>query len=382
MKFHIPDPAGRNTNGIDSLLADHTLVDQLSATRVGLLTHDACRTADGTPTRTAFTRALQPSATRGLIRLFTPEHGVAASSPAGKDVDDSVDPHSGVPIISLYGPRFTPDVDTLRDLDSIIIDLRDVGVRCFTYAATAARLIAAARSLRDLDIIVCDRPNPLGTRSAGPALDPALRSLVAWFDVPFVHGLTLGGLLGMAAAEAGTRRFRVVEHGNATGRVGTWVPPSPALDHPQAIAFYPGLVLLEGTNLCEGRGTSAPFRSVAAPWLDSAALAAEIDHWNMPVSASVTVSTPTTGQYAGSTLPAVAFAVTDGEPFEGLDFGVHLICAIAARHPEFAWSRRTVLPETSAGSHYVIDALLGSAELRVALEQGEDASTILARWRN
>jgi uncharacterized protein YbbC (DUF1343 family) len=376
-------PTARNATGIDLLLADSACVEYLRTHAVGLLTHDACRTMDGTPTHIALAGTLSSSGNLGLTRLFTPEHGLAAIAPAGTGIDDGADPDTGLPVVSLYGPRFAPDAGLLRDLDCVIVDLRDVGVRCFTYAATAARLIAAAASGRGPEIIVCDRPNPLGAGRAGPWLDPSLRSLVAWLDVPFVHGHTLGTLLERAAATAGLTRFRVFGCDVADGTEQPWIPPSPALDHPRAVDFYPGLVLLEGTNLCEGRGTPWSFRSVAAPWLDTVALIADIERWAMPLLATATMLTPVTGRYAGIALPALTLGLTDRKAFDGLAFGVHLLGAIAARHPEFAWSRIADGDPAMVGCEdgYRIDALLGSSDLRRAMSRGDRPQAILARWR-
>jgi uncharacterized protein YbbC (DUF1343 family) len=378
---HRPNLAhGAPCNGIDRLLGDRKRMAWLRAARVGLLTHDACHTAKGIPTRRALAAALGP----GLVRLFTPEHGIAAAAPAGVGVADGHDPETGVQLASLYGPRLDPDVRMLADLDVIVVDLRDVGVRCFTYAATAARLIGAAARLTDGPaILVCDRPNPLGPATAGPPLDPALRSLVAWFDVPFVHGRTLGGLLALATTGQGAGRFETIP-GDPVLRSPTisWVAPSPALDHPEAVALYPGLVLFEGTNLCEGRGTPLPFRSIAAPWLETAALSAEIAGWDMPIEATPSALTPAAGRYAGDNLPAIALSLSRNVAFDALAFGVRLLCAIAARHSEFAWLRRDDSAFAAPGSKggYVIDWLMGSRCLREAMAHGDDAESILARW--
>jgi uncharacterized protein YbbC (DUF1343 family) len=371
--------------GIDRLLTENRYENRLRGRRVGLLTHDACRTADGIATRRAVARALDRSTTGGLVRLFTPEHGLRSRSPAGAAVGDGRDGKTGAELVSLYGPRFVPDAAQLAGLDVIVIDLRDVGVRCFTYAATAARLIAAATAGDGPAIIVCDRPNPLGPRMAGPALDPDLRSLVAWLDVPFVHGRSIGDLLALAAAADDTDRFEIIAaRGHLAGTPpGGWIAPSPALDHPQAVHLYPGLVLLEGTNLSEGRGTPASFRSVAAAWLDTADLAAEIARWRIPVEVERRQLTAATGRYARETLPALVFDLPDPAAFDGFAFGIRLLCAIAARHPEFAWTRRgpNPAPVAEAGTAWTIDALLGSRSLREAMARGEPADALLESWR-
>lgn len=370
--------------GSDLLLADSALVGRLRKSRVGLLTHDACRIANGTPTRRALARALGTGADRGLCRLFTPEHGLSGSFPAGSAVPDKIDEETGIPVISLYGTRKRPAAETLCDLDVLLIDLRDVGVRCFTYAATAAHAIEATDGMNNLEIIVCDRPNPLGPHSHGPPLDPELRSLVAWFDVPFVHGRTIGNLLSLAAARRGVPAPGVIAppESSPTAIEDSWIPPSPALDHPDAVLFYPGLVLLEGTNLNEGRGTTAPFRSVSAPWLDPIALAADIANWHVPIIAEPGTTTPRTGRYAERSLPALIFRPDDSATCDGLAFGVRLLCAIAARHEQFNWTKSSGNDTAlgGAGSRYFIDALLGSRSLREFIDSKQDAETILESW--
>jgi uncharacterized protein YbbC (DUF1343 family) len=194
----------------------------------------------------------------------------------------------------------------------------------------------------------------------------------------------LGGLLDRPATEAGATSFRVIPHNppSAGAPPGDWVAPSPALDQPESVAFYPGLVLLEGTNLCEGRGTPVPFRSVGAPWLDSAALAADIARWCLPVSVRDGFLKPSVGRYAGATIRALTFKLSDRGAFDGFAFGVRLLCAIAARHDEFAWTQVAAsdpaMPE--APDRYTIDALLGDRGLRMAIARGDDADAILELW--
>jgi len=164
-------------SGIDRLLDDPA---RLRGRRIGLLANQASVTAGFVPTAQALAAALDG----GLVRLFSPEHGWSGFDPAGDDVADAREPATGLPVVSLYGPRRAPEAAHLADLDTVVIDLQDVGVRCYTYAATAARL-AVACAEHGVEVIVCDRPNPLGDGIEGPPRDPSLRSFVAWLDVPF-----------------------------------------------------------------------------------------------------------------------------------------------------------------------------------------------------
>ena len=374
--------------GIDRLLADTPQVAALRGRRVGLLSNAACLTADGRTTAAALAAAIgvatdaRPS---GLVRLFAPEHGFAAAAGAGAAVADGRDPATGLPVHSLYGPRRRPAASALADLDTVVIDLRDVGVRCFTYAATAAQLIEALSSAAPaVSAMICDRPNPLGSRQAGPRLDPAQRGFLAYLDVPFVHGRTLGALLA-------THNDRIAQPAPLTvmapGAGDTpWQPPSPGLRAPASVQLYPGLVLVEGTNLSEGRGTDTPFRVAAAPWLDGPALAAALNAVAETTRARaepVTV-TPAHGKCAGEACHGVHVtpidAAADGAPVDGLALGVHLL-AILRRHESFRWiaagpGAAPAEPDEPA----FIDRLMGSDSLRRALDAGANADTILADW--
>ncbi len=371
-------------SGIDRLLADNEQLHRLSHCRVGLLSHAASRTADGSPSASALSRTLAAGANAGLACIFSPEHGFAADAAAGAAVADQRDAASGVAVVSLYGQRRAPEPRHLAAIDTLIIDLRDVGVRCYTYATTAA-LTAAAALDAGIEVVVCDRANPLGTATDGPMLDPDLRSFLAYFATPFVHGKTLGALVAAALRDhPNSDQLTVVPASGEAVDAGLWVPPSPALQTPDTVQFYPGLVLFEGTNLSEGRGTPLSFRCIGAPWLDAAAAAAAANHWPTGVVATACDIRPDTGDYAGQTLPAVRFERT-GAPCDGLGLGVRLLAWIAGTHAEFSWRDAPIMPigGNVAMPHKrpVIDTLLGSDSLRVALDRGAGADDILAMWR-
>jgi len=364
-----------SASGIDRLLADGARIDALRHGRVGLLTNAGCRTADGTASAAAVNAALAEPPGPGLARLFAPEHGFAADFAAGAAVPDHRDAASGIDVVSLYGDRQAPAPDHLAAIDTLVVDLRDVGVRCYTYAATAA-LAAKAALDAGVDVIVCDRANPLGTATDGPPLDPALQSLLAYFAVPFVHGRTLGGLVaGALDSHARRNRLSVISCGDdGPWDDASWVPPSPALTTPDAVRFYPGLVLFEGTNLSEGRGTPLSFRCVGAPWLDATAAADAASAWPTGIAATAGDIRPTAGEFAGQTWPAIRFERT-GESCDGFGLGVRLLAWIAETHGQFAW-------QSGSAGRPLIDTLLGSDALRVALERGDSADDILSRWRD
>jgi len=189
--------------GIDALLAEPGRF--LDGRRVALLANQASLTGAGAPTL----EALRASPGIELVALLTPEHGWSGFEDDATPVADRRDPRTGLPLVSLYGPRRRPSAEVLRSFDAVVVDLQDVGVRCYTYATTVALLCEAAAET-GTRVVVCDRPNPLGRRVDGPPLDPALRSFLGYLDVPFQHGLTIGALLAQATRGLGVD-LRVAE---------------------------------------------------------------------------------------------------------------------------------------------------------------------------
>lgn len=370
-------------SGIDRLLADVGRLDSLRRQRVGLLTNAACQTADGIPSAKALNAALSEGPKPGLACLFAPEHGIDVDHLAGDSVSDQRDTAHNIQVVSLYGERKAPSPEQLATIDTLVIDLRDVGVRCYTYAATAA-LAAGAALKAGLEVIICDRDNPLGTATDGPPLDPKFQSFLAYFAVPFIHGKTLGELVADTLNDNPNAEKLTVLASPSNGSNSTqpWVPPSPSLQTQETIQLYPGLVLFEGTNLSEGRGTPLSFRCIGAPWLDATATANAVNDWPTGIETMPCEIQPTSGEFAGASLPAVTFEQTEPQ-CDGFGLGVRLLCWIASAHSEFCW--RTLSPlipgsgETDAG--YTIDTLLGSDSLRNAIDQGDSAETTLSRWR-
>lgn len=357
--------------GLEVLLRDgHPLV---SGRRIGLLTHRAAVDAAGRPAsdRLAADRRWR------LVALFGPEHGVRGDAPAGVHVASGTDPATGLPVHSLYGPAQTPGDELLAGLDALVVDLQDIGVRYFTYAATAAACLAPAAA-RGLPVLVLDRPAPLGGRTVeGGRLREELRSLVGVAAVPIRHGLTLGELLGLVAAERGLPSPEVVavegwSRGAWQDETGLpWVPPSPNLRSLETALLYCGTCLVEGTSLSEGRGTERPFLQVGAPWLDGPALAARLRGRALPgVDIAAVTFRPASGKHAGARCAGVAFRVTDRDALRPTELGLALLAdAIALSGDAFTW-------RTEA-----FDRLAGDPLVRETLARGGPLDPLLARWR-
>jgi len=244
----------------------------LSGRRVGLVANAASVTLDGHHVLEVLTR-------RGVrvVRLFAPEHGFAGTAAAGEKIPAGIDPESHLPIVSLYGEKGPGLSERIRDLDALVFDLQDAGVRFYTFIGTLTICLEAAAQT-GVELVVLDRPNPLGgERVEGPVSDPsAALSLVNRAPGPLVHGLTVGEMARLANSRLkqkanltvvpmkGWKRSMIWED---TGRA--WVAPSPNLRTAEAALVYPGTCLLEATNVSEGRGTDAPFLLFGAPWLNA-----------------------------------------------------------------------------------------------------------------
>ena len=205
-----------------------------------------------------------------VTKIFCPEHGFRGTAAAGAKVDNSTDPKTGLPIISLYGKNKKPTANQMEDVDVVLFDLQDVGCRFYTYLSTLHYVMEACAE-RDIPLVVLDRPNPNGHYVDGPVLDTAhYRSFVGMHPVPIVYGMTIGEYAQMINGEhwlAGGRECNlavVPMQGYRRDSIGYElpVPPSPNLRNAHAVALYPSLCLFEGTNCGVGRGTPWPFEIV------------------------------------------------------------------------------------------------------------------------
>ncbi len=349
----------------------------LRGLRVGLLAHAASVAADG---RHAID-VLRKSGV-DVRRLFAPEHGLRSRAAAGEKLPGGVDPQSGLPVVSLYGERTRPAPDDLRDLDALVVDLQDAGVRFYTYLGTMILCLQAAAEA-GIELIVLDRPNPLGGEGMeGPARDPAWPpSLLSLAPGPLVHGLTLGEMARLvnAGLERHARLTVVAMRGwrrpmtwADTGR--PWVAPSPNLRTAEAALAYPGVCLLEATNLSEGRGTDAPFLLFGAPWMkpEETAHAVSVDGFRLEPTSFTPTASPAapSPKHLGVPCRGLRVVVTDAHGARPYALGLALLEALR-REPEFRWIREGAS----------LDTLLGTRRVREALERGDSAGAVLAADR-
>lgn len=289
------------------------------------------------------------------------------------------DPGTGVPAHSLYGTRaesLRPSPEQLAGLDLLVFDIQDVGARYYTYQATMMLCMEAAAAAR-IPFLVLDRPNPIGGVAVeGPALRPGYESFCGLHDLAVRHGMTVGELARLFRAERSLPLeldvvdcdgWRRAMHFRATGL--PWVLPSPNMPTPETALVYPGMCLLEGTNLSEGRGTTRPFELFGAPWLDGRRLAEALAADRAPGVRFRPVSfVPTWDKHAGVRCHGVELHVTDAAAFHPFRTGIACVQRAREQAPErFAWR---VEPYEFVEGVLAFDLLCGSAREREAIEAG------------
>lgn len=355
--------------GIDVL--ERERFAQLTGARVGLVTNEAARDSTGAKTVDVLHRALGPR----LVALFTPEHGLAVD---GDDrVADARRAGTGLPVFSLYGPRRKPGERELAGVDTLVVDLPDVGARFYTYETTLGDVLEAAAATKRR-VVVLDRPNPGGgVVVEGPVLDAGRESFVAYHRVPVRHGMTLGELAALFDGERriGARPSVVPLTGwkrdqlwDDTGLA--WVAPSPALQSPTAALLYPGIALIETTNVSVGRGTDAAFEQIGAPWIDGDKLASALGAAGLPgVRVRATSFVPASGPHAGTRCRGVRFVVDDRHAVRSVRLGIELARQLRRLHPD-TWQAKGVA--TLLGHRRAFEALVADA----------DTAAIEATWRS
>lgn len=354
----------------------------LKGARLGLLCNPASCLPDLTPAPEAIATAL-PGALRAI---FGPQHGFFADKQDNMvESDHGVHPRLGLPVYSLYGQTRHPTARMLSGLDVLLVDLWDVGCRVYTFFSTLAACLEGSAAA-GVAVWVLDRPNPLGRGQEGPILPPGLFSFVGVHDMPLRHGLSMGELARLYAGERGLDLdLRVMEvrgwDGGDFGQGGLpWVMPSPNLPTLDSARVYPGQVLLEGTTLSEGRGTTRPFEVCGAPGMDPWAVAAAVE----PEALAGAVLRPlffepTFHKFAGQTCGGWQIHLTDPGLFRPLRLSCALLSAINRVHPGL-WDFRPP-PYEYEHTRRPLDLLLGDPPAAEALHRGEPALPLEEGWR-
>lgn len=321
---------------------------------------------------------LHPLHQRGDLRLgavFGPQHGLW-----GHTQDNMIewegyhDARLDVPVYSLYGARREPAPETLKGIDLFVVDIPDVGARSYTFLWTMACCMKVCQAL-GIPMMVLDRPNPIGgMRVEGPVLDPDYASFIGLHPLPLRHGMTPGEVARYlqahhypdAALEVvpmeGWRRAMQFHETEVP-----WAPPSPNMPAPDTAAVFPGMCLLEGTNLSEGRGTTRPFETFGAPYVDGWRLCARLNGLNLPGAYFRPLPfEPTFDKYAGKWCEGAFLHVTDHQTFEPVLTGVAVFQEVKRLWPEdFAWRQG---PFEYVEDRLPIDILAGNSWIRTAVE--------------
>ena len=324
--------------GIDVLEAQDFA--PLKGKRVGLLTNQTGLDSSGR--RTIDVLAHVPGVQ--VTAIFSPEHGVTGTVDT-TNIGNSVDAATKVPIYSVYGGSDAarrPPIDVLRNLDAVVIDIQDVGVRFYTYETTLGYFLEAAAKA-GIAVFVLDRPNPLmGAVAQGPMSEPGRENFTNYGPIPVRHGMTLGELAQMFNAEHNIHaKLTVVAmqgwmRGDWFDETGLeWTNPSPNLRSLNEATLYPGVALVEGTNVSVGRGTDSPFEVLGAPWINARELSAYLNARQIPGIRFVPITfAPTSSNYAGQACHGVNIFVTAREFLDSPEMGFELAAALQKLYPE------------------------------------------------
>lgn len=325
-----------------------------------------------------------------LTTLFGPEHGIWGEAQDMAHVDHSVDPMTGLTVYSLYGASendLAPRQELLRNLDALVIDLQDIGSRYYTFIYTMALCMREAAKA-GVQVIVLDRPNPIdGVHLEGNIREEQFSSFVGMYPLPVRHGMTAGELaryfnktfqLNCDLLVVPMRGWQRAMWWEDTGL--PWVLPSPNMPAVSTAAVYPGMCLVEGTNLSEGRGTTHPFELFGAPWLDPFRLAERLNGLGLPgIRFRPHYFLPTFQKHAGKVCGGAELHVTNRNEFEPYRTGLWIVKVARDMNPEkFDWRRETY---EFVSDRLAIDLLAGSARYRELVESGGNIDEWAREWK-
>jgi uncharacterized protein YbbC (DUF1343 family) len=354
--------------GIDVLEAEGFA--RLRGKRVGLLTNHTGRSRKGVSTIDLLASAKDVT----LVALFSPEHGIRGQ--LDERVSSSRDDKTGLSIHSLYGDTRRPSEAMLVGIDTIVIDLQDIGVRFYTYVTSMAYVMEEAAK-RGLPVVVLDRPNPIGgVEVEGPSLDAAAVGFTGYMPMPIRHGLTIGELarlfngekkIGAALTVVGMKNWRRNQWFDATGL--PWTNPSPNMRNMVAASLYPGIGAIEATNLSVGRGTDTPFEHIGAPWIDGVALAAALNARELPGIRFYPVAfTPAAGaKLGGQPCQGIFMIVTDRDRLRPVRVGLEVASALSR-----LYGQQFRLEDAAT--------LFGSKAVLAKIRAGDEPASIAASW--
>lgn len=347
----------KTLTGIDVLRRDQ--FQSLGGRRVGLITNHTGADSSGQSTVRLFHNAKNVE----LVALFSPEHGIAGKLDESGIKDDK-DPETGLTVYSLYGKTRQPTDESLDGIDTLVFDIQDIGCRFYTYISTMGLAMEKAAE-RGIRFVVLDRPNPIGgVQIEGPLFDEGQASFTASEQMPIRHGMTVGELAEYFKVKRNLpnldlqvvrcENWNRAEYFDQTGL--PWINPSPNMRNLDEAILYPGIGLLEFTNLSVGRGTATPFEWIGAPWLDGKQLAEKLSSQNLPgVRFEAVQFTPDASKFANEACGGVRFTITDRDAFDSVRTGFAVARAIHELHPD-DWKSKNYY--TLLKNRAVMDAVL------------------------
>ncbi len=362
-----PNLETRVLTGIDVLERDG--FKQLSGMRIGLVTNHTGRNREGRATIDVLNKAGEVR----LVALFSPEHGIRGLM--DERVSDSKDEQTGLPIYSLYGETRRPKPEQLKDLDALVFDIQDIGTRFYTYISTLGYVMEEAAKAR-LPVFVLDRPNPIGGLLVeGPVADADKLSFTAYHTIPVRHGMTIGELAQLFNRQReigcdlrvikmeGWRRAMWFDSTNLS-----WTNPSPNMRSLTEATLYPGIGLLETTNVSVGRGTDTPFEILGAPWIDGRLVASYLNGRTIPGVRFVPVRfKPNASVFKGEDCGGVNIIITDRAAFRPVSTGIEIAAALRRLYPA-QWKVDSYL------------RLLVNAETLEHIKRGGTPEEIIRSW--
>lgn len=355
--------------GLDVLQRDGFKV--LQSQRIGLITNHTGCNVDGV----SAVELLDSSPAVTLTALFSPEHGFAGKLDVAK-IDDATDAQSGLKIFSLYGETRKPTPEMLSTVDTLVFDIQDIGCRFYTYISTMGEAMQAAAE-HGKRFVVLDRPNPInGVDIAGPILDAGKESFVGFHSLPVRHGMTIGELAQMFRAKLKLDLELIVvpvenwdrsKFWDSTGQ--TWINPSPNMRCLTQAVLYPGIGLMETTNVSVGRGTDTPFEVLGAPWMNGRRLAADLNSQEIPGVAFVpVVFVPKSSKFQDEQCRGINIIITDRSRFRPLRTGFSIAATV-----------RRLFPDDWETDGYL--RLLGNQQTLDAVVRGDSVTNVLATAR-
>ena len=365
--YPVIHPATQVATGLDVLKTENFA--PLKGLRVGLITNQTGVDADGNRGVDLLYHAPGVS----LTRIFSPEHGLQGNRD-GK-IPSERDAGTGLPVYSLYGETRKPTEGMLRDIDALVFDIQDAGVRFYTYATTMAYAMEAA-ARRNIDFYVLDRPDPIAANIVqGPMLEATMTSFTSYFPLPVRHGMTIGelarlfnqeGHIGARLHVIEMRGYRRRDWYDETGI--PWIPPSPNLRTLTEATLYPGVALVEGANVSVGRGTDTPFELLGAPWIDGQKLADALNRREIAGVFFIPANfTPDDSRYVHQPCHGVRLLLTDRRELDSPFLGIELASTLHQLYPEQFHTKEIL-------------SMVGSPSWVQAITDGKDPRSIASQW--